>query len=217
MSENKAGSPEHSATQAAPKNVSGNDGGGDARAGRDDSESADSSSASAPLEGAGDRMQPDAAREVLVNDREDATDAASAGADAIADKAQGRGQSANNASPGESDARAEAGSTAHAAAPVGTKPAGRGLAWLALLFALLAVAATAYLGWMLWQARDAAQELASVGETNQAQINQFQRAITDVEKRVESERAARSSEAKALREQLAQANTLIEGQSRRLL
>lgn len=114
------------------------------------------------------------------------------------------------AQDGQADA-AEAVAAAPAKAP------GRGPAWLALLLALLASGGAGALGWLWWQDRDASRELAAVGDSNQSRIDSFQRALDDLERRMQQEQQQLQSKARNLQQELQQANTLIEGQSRRLL
>ncbi|NNC55034.1 MAG: hypothetical protein HKO07_04845, partial [Pseudomonadales bacterium] len=119
-----------------------------------------------------------------------------------------------NANSGDADAGPGAEAAIDNTAP---KAAGRGLAWLALLLALLAGGAAAFLGWLLLQEREAAQGLSEMGKNNHQQINSFQRGLDSIEQKLARERQARTAEASALERKLAEANTLIEGQSRRLL
>ncbi|MBT8139603.1 MAG: uroporphyrinogen-III C-methyltransferase [Gammaproteobacteria bacterium] len=116
---------------------------------------------------------------------------------------------ANNSSPDQDET--EAAPVAAAKAP------GKGLAWLALLIALLAAGGAGYLGWLLLQEQEAGRGLVDMSESNHQRVNTFQRELDKVEKQLAKEREARLAQASGLQQELAEANTLIEGQSRRLL
>ncbi|MBT8148651.1 MAG: uroporphyrinogen-III C-methyltransferase, partial [Gammaproteobacteria bacterium] len=110
----------------------------------------------------------------------------------------------------ESDAPLEA------AAPAAVK-SGRGIAWFALLLALLGLAGGAYLGYEFLQQQQREETLGNMAEKNHQQILGFQRALESAQSSVAEERAARQQAQASLQQALRDANASIEGHSRRLL
>lgn len=102
-----------------------------------------------------------------------------------------------------------------AAAPAQKK--GNGVAWFALLIALLAAGASGYITWMYTQQSEELRSLQSMADGHHQQSQSLDKTLKANQASTASALAQRASEHQALAQELRDANAIIEGHSRRLL
>lgn len=98
-----------------------------------------------------------------------------------------------------------------------TKTKGNGIAWFALLIAIVALGLAGYLGWFFLQQKDITQSLGNQASTQRNQTQELQNALSGSESRLMSQFSPRDAEITKLKSSLVEAHLALDAHSRRLL